>query len=196
MAGQNVCAENLGANILNDCNDDYGKGVEKIVYIIKKEDIDRKASKIAGNVISTLVLKTGKKAYTASAPSNTPFSGLTYEDQNATIGMSFNKTIPIVMLADSPTNALNVSALKQNKYVIIYENNNKGANGEQAFAVIGWEQGAVGQNATLDKYSEDTHGGWTVDMIEEGAKTPQIFFFSTDYETTKAALDSLLSPAS
>lgn len=33
-------------------------------------------------------------------------------------------------------------------------------------------------------------------MIEEGAKTPQIFFFSTDYETTKAALDSLLSPAS
>lgn len=196
MAGQNACAENLGANILNDCNDDYGKGVEKIVYIIKKEDIDRKASKIAGNVISTLVLRTGKKAYTASAPSNTPFSGLTYEDQNATIGMSFNKTIPIVMLADSPTNALNVSALKQNKYVIIYENNNKGANGEQAFAVIGWEQGAVGQNATLDKYSDDTHGGWTVDMIEEGAKTPQIFFFSTDYETTKAALDSLLSPAS
>lgn len=196
MAEQNACAENLGANILNDCNDDYGKGVEKIVYIIKKEDIDRKASKIAGNVISTLVLRTGKKAYTASAPSNTPFSGLTYEDQNATIGMSFNKTIPIVMLADSPTNALNVSALKQNKYVIIYENNNKGANGEQAFAVIGWEQGAVGQNATLDKYSNDTHGGWTVDMIEEGAKTPQIFFFSTDYETTKAALDSLLSPAS
>lgn len=196
MAEQNACAENLGANILNDCNDDYGKGVEKTVYIIKKEDIDRKASRIAGNVISTLVLRTGKKAYTASAPSNTPFSGLTYEDQNATIGMSFNKTIPIVMLADSPTNALNVSALKQNKYVIIYENNNKGANGEQAFAVIGWEQGAVGQNATLDKYSDDTHGGWTVDMIEEGAKTPQIFFFSTDYETTKAALDSLLSPAS
>ena len=196
MAGQNACAENLGANILNDCNDDYGKGVEKIVYIIKKEDIDRKASKIAGNVISTLVLRTGKKAYTASAPSNTPFSGLTYEDQNATIGMSFNKTIPIVMLADSPTNALNVSALKQNKYVIIYENTNKGANGEQAFAVIGWEQGAVGQNATLDKYSDDTQGGLTVDIIEEVAKTPQIFFFSTDYETTKAALDSLLSPAS
>lgn len=196
MAEQNACAENLGANILNDCNDDYGKGVEKIVYIIKKEDIDRKASKITGNVISTLVLRTGKKAYTASAPSNTPFSGLTYEDQNATIGMSFNKTIPIVMLADSPTNALNVSALKQNKYVIIYENNNKGANGEQAFAVIGWEQGAVGQNATLDKYSDDTQGGWAVDMIEEGAKSPQIFFFSTDYETTKAALDSLLSPAS
>ena len=108
MAEQNACAQNLGANILNDCNDDYGKGVEKIVYIIKKEDIDRKASKIAGNVISTLVLRTGKKAYTASAPSNTPFSGLTYEDQNATIGMSFNKTIPIVMLADSPTNALNI----------------------------------------------------------------------------------------
>ena len=42
MAEQNACAENLGANILNDCNDDYGKGVEKIVYIIKKEDIDRK----------------------------------------------------------------------------------------------------------------------------------------------------------
>lgn len=196
MTEPNACAENLGANILNDCNDDYGKGVEKIVYIIKKEDIDRKASKITGNVISTLVLRTGKKAYTASAPSNTPFSGLTYEDQNATIGMSFNKTIPIVMLADSPTNALNVSALKQNKYVIIYENNNKGANGEQAFAVIGWEQGAVGQNATLDKYSDDTQGGWAVDMIEEGAKSPQIFFFSTDYETTKAALDSLLSPAS
>ena len=85
MAERNACAENLGANILNDCNDDYGKGVEKIVYIIKKEDIDRKASKITGNVISTLVLRTGKKAYTASAPSNTPFSGLTYEDQNATI---------------------------------------------------------------------------------------------------------------
>ena len=43
MAEQNACAENLGANILNDCNDDYGKGVEKIVAFADQLGVPRKA---------------------------------------------------------------------------------------------------------------------------------------------------------
>ena len=43
----------------------------------------------------------------------------------------------------------------------------------------------------MDK-SGDT-GGWTGNITETGAPTSQLFFYKTDYATTKAALESLCS---
>ena len=85
-------------------------------------------------------------------------------------------------------------ALKQDKYVVIYENTVKGTNGNQAFVVFGWEQGARGLDLTMDK-SGDFQGGWSGNLTETNAPTSQIFFWKTDYATTKAALESLCSAA-
>ena len=69
----------------------------------------------------------------------------------------------------------------------------KGDAGKQAFGVIGWEQGATGVDLNMDK-SGDV-GGWTGNITETGAPTPNLFFYKTDYATTKAALESLCSTA-
>ena len=90
-------------------------------------------------------------------------------------------------------NAAAVLGLKQDKYVCIYENMEKGDAGKQAFGVIGWEQGATGVDLNMDK-SGDV-GGWTGNITETGAPTPNLFFYKTDYATTKAALESLCSAA-
>lgn len=46
---------------------------------------------------------------------------------------------------------------------------------------------------TNEKYSEDTDGGWAVSLQETRAPKSGVFLFKTDYETTAAAVESLVS---
>ena len=99
------------------------------------------------------------------------------------------------MLADSPANSQNIEAFKNEDWVAVYENKAKGADGSQAFCVIGYEQGASMQNVTLDKYGDGYNGGWGGDLIEQNAPTPQIFFNAGGIDASRAALEALCTPA-
>ena len=188
------CITTLASDILNDCNEQYGPGIERTIYAISRNAIDFDASTREGHLITNLQALAGgsNRGYKIGYPS-TETPAITVTDQNPPIGTSFEKVLPITLLADSPKNAEAIMALKSDKYVFIYENTVKGDKGDQAFPVIGWEQGAVARDANLDKSNEDTQGGWAVNITESRAKTSQIFFFKTDYATTKAALESLCS---
>lgn len=189
------CINDLAGDILQDCNTVYGVGVEKIAYLIKKSDLDESATAYTKPKITRIALKSGKRAYRFSIPSKTPYNGLIYEDQNAEIGIAINKTLPLRMLADSPANSQNIEAFKNEDWVAVYENKAKGADGIQAFCVIGYEQGASMQNATLDKYGDGYNGGWGGDLIEQNAPTPQIFFDAGGIDASRAALEALCTPA-
>lgn len=191
-----TCISKLADDILNDCNEQFGNGVEKFYYIIDREFIDWDKSKREDNIVTQIVLndKAGARGYKIGNPSNeTP--EITVTDNNPAIMTSFEKSLPVVMLADSPKSAAAVMALKTNKYIVVYENTTKGDTGNQAFVVFGWENGASGRDLTLTKNSEDTLGGWAGTLVESKAPTAQIFFFMTDYQTTKEALESLCAPA-
>lgn len=183
------CNTTLGRDILNDCNEPHAKGVENTFYFISRSVIDFGKSKRTGHTITDIQLSDGKRGYKIKNPS-TEVPAITVTDTNPTIDTAFDKVLPVVLLADSPENAAAIMALKQDKYVCIYENTEKGEDGHQAFPVIGWENGAVGRDLTLDK-SSDTGGGWSGNITETGAPTSQLFFFKDDYSTTKAALESL-----
>lgn len=185
------CIYDLAGDILQDCNTVYGTGVEQTAYLIKKSDIDLSASTYAKPKITKLAIQSGKRAFKFVIPAKSPYDGLIYEDQNVDVGISFNKTLPLRMLADTPDNSKNIEAFKLEKWVAIYENRVKGSDDDPAFCVIGWEQGASMQNATLDKYGDGYNGGWGGDLIEEGAITPQIFFDAGGITATRAALESL-----
>lgn len=191
MAVKN-CAVSLGQDILNDCNEAYGKGIEKTFYVISREAIDWDASKREGHLVTKIAPVTGKRGYKIMNPSNEA-PAITVTDTNPTIGTAFDKVLPVVLLADSPANAAAIMGLKQDKYVVIYENTVKGEAGNQAFPVIGWETGATGRDLTLDKSGDDARGGWSGNITETGAPTSQLFFYMTDYATTKAALETLCS---
>lgn len=187
-----ACTTTLGRDILNDCNEPHAKGVEKFFYFISRDAIDWDKSTREGFVVTNLVALAGKRGYKVRNPSNeTP--AITITDQNPSIDAAWDKVPPVTLLADSPENAAAVLGLKQDKYVCIYENMEKGDAGKQAFGVIGWEQGATGVDLNMDK-SGDV-GGWTGNITETGAPTPNLFFYKTDYATTKAALESLCSAA-
>lgn len=188
------CVTTLARDIMNDCNESYGKGVEAYFYIIDRENIDWDSSTRDGHLITKITAKTGKRGYKYRYPS-TETPAITSTDTNIAIGTAFDKVLPVVLLADSPENAEAIMALKQGKYVAIYENTVKGESGKQAFPVIGWENGATGRDLTLDKSSDDSRGGWAGNLTETGAPTSQLFFYMTDYATTKAALESLCSAA-
>ena len=191
MAQVVECNTTLGRDILNDCNEPHAKGVESMFYFISRSVIDFGKSTREGHTITEILLTAGKRGYKIKNPS-TEVPAITVTDTNPSIDTAFDKVLPVVLLADSPENAAAIMALKQDKYVCIYENTEKGADGSQAFPVIGWENGATGRDLTLDKHS-DTGGGWTGNITETGAPTSQLFFFKTDYSTTKAALESLCS---
>lgn len=186
------CSTTLGADIMNDCNEQFGRGIENVFYVISRQIIDRTTSTREGHLITNIVAASGKRGYKIKYPSSeTP--QITVTDTNAVIGTAFDKVLPVVLLADSPANAKAIMGLKQDKYVVIYENAVKGETGDQAFPVIGWELGATGRDLTLDKSNEEFLGGWSGNLTETGAPTSQLFFFKEDYETTKAALEALCS---
>lgn len=176
---------------MNDCTEPYGRGVEKTFYIIDREDIDWGKSVRTGNSVK-IVLAQGKRGYKLLHPSR-EVPAITKEDNNPAIGTSWTKTLPVAFLAPSPENADAIMALKQGRFVAIYENTVKGENGKQAFHVIGYEVGAVGQDMSSDTSAEESQGGWTGNIVEANAPSPDIFYFDTDYETTKAALESMCS---
>ncbi len=192
MATKN-CISTLGANIMNDCNEAYGQNVEKCYYVISRDAIDWGISARDGNIITDIIAVEGKRGYKIMYPSNN-IPAITVEPQETPVGRQYIKKIPFVLLANSPENAAAVDQLHDDKYVIIYEQTDKGADGKQAFVVVGWENGAFGMS-NLDKSSEDSQGGWSTTMTESRAKTAGIFFFKTDYATSKAALESLCSDA-
>lgn len=185
------CVSTLSVNIMNDCNDAYGKGVEDTFYVIDRNAIDWGSKSMTDNSVKFNLLA-GKRGYKIRYPSSeTP--AIKTDDNNPVIGKSWKKTLPLVFLANSPKNAKAIDQLKEGKYVAIWESTVKGEIGDQAFHVIGFENGAVGQDMNSDTSSDDALGGFTGSLVEDNAAHSSLFFFDTDYETTKASLESMCS---
>lgn len=185
----NSCTTTLAKDILNDCNEPHGKGVEKTFYFISRSAIDFGTAKRKGHTVTDFTVLEGKRGYKV----RNPFSGvpqITVTDKNTDGEPEFDKVLPIRLLADSPDNAEAIMGLKTDKYVCIYENMEKGVNGEQAFVIFGWETGASGVDMNLEK-AGDNGGGWAGNLTELGAATSQIFFFKESYAVTKQALESM-----
>ena len=58
-----TCESLIAQDIIIPCEDQVTKGLEGDGLIINRDDIDFTKSVVGGNIIKTLVLKTGKKAY-------------------------------------------------------------------------------------------------------------------------------------
>lgn len=191
-----ACSTILKNSILNDCTEDFGKGLEQDSYLINRADLDMSATTITGNIISALALKSGKKAFKVHSPSSTAYTGTTSEGAKTNFGSTVDKTVPILLMANSPKNAETVDSLRDGKYILIVENVAKGAatetKGNQAFEVYGYEQGLTFESFTKDPYSDDSNGGYIVTMKELQAKSSAIFYFKTDPDTTRASLESML----
>lgn len=197
-----VCDNFIKQGISPSCDDPLVQGVEQRGVIINRDDIDFSAAVFNAtrkNVIETIALKAGKKAYEVVVMGSTPFTGTNTALATGTYRNTFTNTVSIVILDNGPDVCENViDGLANGEFVVILENKFKGLQkeenpGDPAFQVYGWYQGLRASEMTNDKYSEDTDGGWAVSLQETRAPKSGVFLFKTDYETTEAAVESLVS---
>ena len=180
-----VCDNIIKQGISPSCDDPLVQGVEQRGVIINRDDIDFSAAVFNAtrkNVIETIALKGGKKGYEVVVMGSTPFTGTNTALATGTYRNTFTNTVSIVILDNGPDVCENViDGLANGEFVVILENKFKGYQGLRA------------SEMTNDKYSEDTDGGWAVSLQETRAPKSGVFLFKTDYETTAAAVESLVS---
>ena len=190
MSGE--CDNLIKQGIAPSCDDPIVPGMEQRGVIINHADIDFGTTAFNAtrkNVIETLALKTGKKAYEVLVMGSNPFTETNIALATGTYRNTFTNTVNIVILDNGPDVCENViDGLANGEFVVILENKFKGLNKEQtpgvaAFQIYGWYQGLKAAELSNDKYSEETEGGWLVSLQETKAPKSGLFLFKTDYDT-------------
>lgn len=196
------CDSLITKDITVTCGDVITKGVEANGVIVNRQDIDFGAvvfDTARKNVIKTLALKTGKKAYKVFIPGQTPFTGTKVSLEKGTYQNTFTNDVNIVILDNDPDVCADIiDGLANGEFVVIQENKFKNVNkattpGDSAFQIYGYYQGLFAETLENDKYSDDTQGGWSVALKESKAPKAGLFLYNTDYDTTKKAIDTLTS---
>lgn len=201
-----VCDDQLIAqDITPNCDDPIVQGFEAEGVIINRSDVDFAASAFSDtndNIIETLALKTGKKGYRIAVMGSQPFNGTNSVFAAGTYRNTFTHTVAFVVLNDGPdVRDKIIDGLANGEFVVVLENKFKGLQkatnkGAAAFQVYGWYQGLKPSEMSDGKYSEDTDGGWTVSLQETKSPKSGLYLFKTDYDTTAAAVKTLLTEAS
>ena len=196
-----ACDNIITSNIEADCDNMSVPGIEANGVLINRADIDFGASDFdtsRKNVIKTIALKTGKRAYSISVMGNTPFNNTQTTLNVGANRNSFVNDLAFTILDNSPDLSEKVlDGLANGEFVAIFENRfkntNKTANqGDNAFQVMGWYQGLRAQTLENQKYSEETAGGWSVMLQESNAPKSALFYFNTSYSVTQTQLQTLL----
>lgn len=194
------CLSVVTSDIQPDCANPIVKGIERNAVLINRDDIESYTySKTQDNVIEGVKLKTGKKGYSIGVYGKNPYEG---SKSSMVVGNKFNsftKVFSFVILETNPeTTKQVIEGLANGQFVVVFENKYKNMNkmtnpGDSAFELYGVEQGLTATAIENDKYSDDTNGGWSCELTEEGTPRPTLWLYKTTYEATKQLFNSLLT---
>lgn len=194
-----VCDTVISQGIEQDCDNPIVKGLEPDGIIANRGDIDFSATVFdtdMKNVIKTLLMKSGKKAYPIVQMGAKPFTGAKTSLKTGTYRNSFTNEIPIAILDNGPEVAQNViDGLANGSFVLILRNVHKGDAGKSEYQIYGYYQGLRASAIENEKYSEDTEGGWLVTLQEESVPKSALFYYNTDSNTTATQYKSLMTEA-
>lgn len=197
-----VCDEMLKKDIAPSCDDPVVPGYEQEGVIMNRDEVDFALTTFNStqkNVIETLAMKSGKKGYKVVVPGKTPYTGSKTSLATGTYRNTFTNLLQLVVLDHGPEVCSDIiDGLANGSYVVILENKYKALQkednpGNAAFQVYGYYQGLTATTLENDKYSEDTEGGWLVNLEETKCPKSALFYFKTDYDTTKTALETLVT---
>lgn len=194
-----VCDTVISQGIEQNCDNPIVKGLEPDGIIANRGDIDFSATVFDSdmkNIIKTLLMKSGKKAYPVVQMGANPFTGAKTSLKTGTYRNSFKNEIPIAILDNGPEVAQNViDGLANGSFVLILRNVHKGDAGKSEYQIYGYYQGLKASAIENEKYSEDTEGGWLVTLQEEGVPKSALFYYNTDSNTTATQYKSLMTEA-
>lgn len=191
------CDYQLAADLAASCTVKPVKGIKSHGFIMNYNDIDFEATARDAtnpNIVKSLILKTGKKAYKMYVPGKSPYTGTKKSLSAGTYRNRFNKDVSIVILANGPEVAHNIiDQLANGTFVVVLENKFPGSDNKNTFEIYGLEAGLTATAMDDDKYSDDTEGGWLATLQEENAPTSGIYLYAESIAATRTALESLVS---
>lgn len=191
------CDYILATDIAADCASLSVKGLGNNGWIINYDDIDREASKFDTknpNMLTSLVLKSGKKAYRVFVPGKTPFTGTNKALTVGTYVNTWTKQVSLVVLNEGPDVANEIiDKLSNGSFVVILENKTTGVGGKATYEVYGYEAGLTASEITNEKYSEESNGGYAATLEETGGNKSGIFLFAESLTATNTMLESLVT---
>jgi len=186
-----LCEALLASAIKTDCAEAVKKGFEQEAVIMNRADIDFSSSTLADNSVS-IVLKSGKTGYACYQYGNDPYTGTKSTFVEGTYFNTWTHVLALVVPEEGSLVAKNIiDKLAQGEFVVVvrnkYQKATESEDGYKAFRVYGWENGLRCTASEQDKYSDDTHGGFSFELTEEGAQYSEIFL-SSDEDTAFEAL--------
>lgn len=196
----NLCESVIEQDILVNCDDPITGGLEPNAKIINRADIDFSGTEFDDtrkNVIKTVKLLPGKRAYDVYVPNSAGFTGTSTTFEVGTYQNTFTNSFQLIVFDNDPDVAEKIiDGFSKGSYVVVFENKYKNLNkattpGDGTYQIMGWQNGLSATEIENDKYSDDTTGGWRVLMQEPKTAKSALFFFDTSLATTKAKFDSL-----
>lgn len=198
------CDNLIKANIERNCTDPMVQGLERIAYIINREQIDfANVEFVEGttNQIQALPLKSGARAYTIYQSGTQPFGSTakTIEAGTASLGATVTTTFHFIVPNNSPEVSEDIiDPLMDGEFVVIWQNKYKDLRNEKyagaaAYEVAGFFQGLVLSEGSREVYSDDTNGGWSVALQETKAGKSAMFLNAGSLAATEALIKSMLT---
>jgi hypothetical protein len=180
------------------CGKTATSGLEDDVILLNYADVDKSASTIANNVVSEIVMKSGKIGYIFTS------YGKSFNDSGATFtkGTYRNTWIHNIMLRIFTKNEASKSFVNSlaegSKIIAIVKNKEAGAGGEVQYEVYGWDNGLTLNEGTASVNMDDgivySLNIGSEDTAQEGSLPKSVF--DTDTTTTELMLASLTTPPS
>lgn len=193
------CSDITANLIAAVCGKQALAGTGQKVILINFEDIDKTLSEVVGDVINSIVLKSGKHAYAFTSLEDSTVGDFALN--KGTYFNSWNHNLPLNIFTKSEASKKFMNLSAGARVVAVVENKEIGtasvggvvATGEVKYEVYGWDSGlelleATGSTAIADGVVFAPKFG-TGEKSKENS-IPRSFF-DTDLTTTEAALTAL-----
>lgn len=185
----NLCTSNIDTCISVNCDNPIYKGVDAIGWIFNRSEVDVDATLASGNlsdggsVVKSIVMKThtvgtesvSYTGFTVQQFGKTPFTGTTTEMAESTVFNKFNHTVAFVVSDNSPAASQILKNLARGRFIFILNNDYNGSDTRGKYQVFGLRKGLTASAIACEKYNDETDGGWSVSLTEEGNPIPAEF---------------------
>ena len=176
---------------IQDCDNLPVKGMESYAMIMDYNDyLNAKITK-ADDIVSNIVLPSGKEAIEAQVPAN--YTKERFAGEKGDSGNTYYTHEIDLLIPNTAVGKKFVKNMGNGKFVVIAEKKAKGADKQDAFDILGVDTGLEG-TPTFDSDANDGYILATLASPEARESKPPLTFFDADYLTGKAKIDALKNP--
>lgn len=183
----------INSDLLINCANPLVGGVRDLLYIINYDDLSDYTKDLDG-VVTNISLLAGKSGYYYEGQKSS--IEIKSSLQAAKYAFGFNHDIVFRVFSNDAATKTQLEALSRGKFIVIVENNFKGAGDASSFEVYGLDSGLKIISNESNKSDGDTQGAWVLNIATGDIKEPFLprFIFSSSYADTKTLIEGLLIP--